>query len=1320
YVANADFDPEKVRKGSVAAAGLCKWVHAMTVYDRVARVVAPKRAALAGAEASLAAAAADLADKQRTLAELMERLAVLRRELDGAEAKKTSLQEQVTDCSNKLRRAEQLISGLGGEKHNWGRFSELLRGRYENMTGDMMLSAGLVAYMGAFTAPYRETAVAQWSALLANEGIPCSPGFGLEATLGEPVKIRAWVIAKLPNDSFSVDNAIMLSESARWPLMIDPQGQANKWVRRMEGASNLKVVKQNQANFVRTIENAIQFGSPILLENVPEALDPVLTPVLLKQVVTVGGITTIRLGDSSVEYDPRFRLYMTTKLRNPHYPPELCVRVNLLNFVATAEGLEDQMLGIVVAREEPELEARREALVLEDAQIKRTQKEIEDTILDLLKNSKGNILDDETLIETLAQSKVTSNNIERKVKEAVKTQETIARTRRGYVPVAQRASQLFFCIADLGAVDPMYQYSLEWFIALFEGSIKRALKGKNLEERLQRLNSTFTHALYVAVCRSLFEKDKLLFAFLLAVKVMQGAGRLDAEELRFFLQGSSHMELARPNPLAPAPAAGADGGTGSTGGGGASGSSSGGSSGSDSSASASGGGSSGGGGWLADKVWGEVLALGELTGTAGFDRQLEADPARWEAVHVAADPWAAVAVAAGEDRYTAFQRLCIVRALRPDAVVPAVMAFVAGEMGAKFIEPPPFDLAACFAETTCATPLIFVLTPGADPMTELLRLAEERGYGGKRLASISLGQGQGPLAERAIGTAAEAGTWVCLQNCHLAISWMPTLERICEELSPERVHEDFRLWLSSEPSPHFPTYILQNGVKMTNEPPKGMRANLLGSLHGLEQSWLDSCRRPTEFKKLLFGLAFFHATVRERRKFGPLGWNISYVFSGPDLRISMDQLRIFLDGLRPDDRVPYAALAYLAGECNYGGRVTDDKDRRLLVNVLSDFYCPEIQDDAYCFSASGTYHAPPAGAGLPATVEYVRALPYSEGPEAFGLHENANILCALAETSSLLDTALSLQPRSAGGIGKSWDAALGELAADIAGRLPPPFDVERALLDFPVRYDESMNTVLTQELIRFNRLTATVSRSLAEVTKAIKGLVVMSAELEAMGNSMVLGRVPAMWAAVAYPSLKPLASWTSDLLARLKFLELWAEAGRAPSVFWISGFFFTQAFITGTLQNYARKHRTPIDQASWLFLFLPFEVADAEKRGAEDGAFVSGLFMDGARWDPQLRALSESRPRELFVAMPPLQLLPRHRRDLPRPRGAPHLYTGEVGGNAHVYVCPVYKTSARQGTLSTTGHSTNFVMSVFLPMAPAHDQKHWIKRGVAMLTQLDD
>jgi dynein heavy chain len=473
------------------------------------------------------------------------------------------------------------------------------------------------------------------------------------------------------------------------------------------------------------------------------------------------------------------------------------------------------------------------------------------------------------------------------------------------------------------------------------------------------------------------------------------------------------------------------------------------------------------------------------------------------------------------------------------------------------------------------------------------------------------------------------------------------------------------------------------------------------------------------YKKMLFGLCFFHAGVRERRKFGPLGWNIQYVFSAEDLKISSLQLENFLKNLKPGETIPYAALAYLVGECNYGGRVTDDKDRRCIMNILDDYYTPDILTDNYKFSSSPLYFSMKSGS-LEDYRAYVSDLPYDEGPEVFGLHENANISCALSETNALLDTALSLQPRSATGGGKSWGETLDELAKDIVARMPEPFDIERALIMFPVAYTESMNTVLTQELIRFNRLIIEVKTSLDDVQKAIKGLVLLSSELEAMGNSMVVGKVPKQWADVAYPSLKPLGSWVADLLERIAFLQSWMNQG-SPPVYWVSGFFFTQAFITGTLQNFARKYSIPIDQAEFDFKVLtPSEILMADQVKPEDGAYLRGLFLEGARWDKDQHALAESLPRQLHVAMPYIHLLPRRKEEIQVVEGVPEQYTGSRNGTAHVYMCPVYKTSFRQGTLSTTGHSTNFVMMVRLPMGKEHKQKHWIKRGVAMLTQLDN
>lgn len=161
-----------------------------------------------------------------------------------------------------------------------------------------------------------------------SEQVPCSDEFSLRQTLGEPVAMRQWAIDGLPIDTFSTENGIMVTSARRWPLLIDPQGQANKWVKAMEStAHQLLVLKQSDATFASQLESAIQFGRPVLLEDVGEELDPVLEPVLLRQTFRKGGVHYMRFGDKAIEYSADFRFYMTTRLRNPHYLPETSVKV---------------------------------------------------------------------------------------------------------------------------------------------------------------------------------------------------------------------------------------------------------------------------------------------------------------------------------------------------------------------------------------------------------------------------------------------------------------------------------------------------------------------------------------------------------------------------------------------------------------------------------------------------------------------------------------------------------------------------------------------------------------------------------------------------------------------------------------------------------------------------------------------------------------------------------------------------------------------------------------------------------------------------------
>eukprot|EP00954_Amorphochlora_amoebiformis_P013449 1056195-Amorphochlora_amoeboformis.AAC.1 len=843
------------------------------------------------------------------------------------------------------------------------------------------------------------------------------------------------------------------------------------------------------------------------------------------------------------------------------------------------------------------------------AKAKNQLQDIEDAILDLLKSSEGDILADEQLIQTLDNSKKTSKEISEQLREAEVVEKEIDVGRSKYKPVAVRASVLYFCIADLAKIDPMYQYSLEWFSKLFERAIANSKPSSEIEGRLLNLNNHFTLSLYENVCRSLFEIHKLLFSLLLTVRILIGQDKIDPQNWRFLVAGGPPKKTMQ-NPC---------------------------------------------GSWLKPNVWRGIVALSDLPTFEGFELSFMDAKSKGTMRTIAEheQPHKVKLPKRWNERLTAFQKIMIIKIMRPDKMTGAIQNFIMGEnvTGKAFVEPPPFDLIKSYNASRAQTPLVFVLSSGADPAKLLYDFAESKGMR-ETLRAISLGQGQGPKAERFIVDAAKKGTWVLLQNCHLAISWLPTLEKICEDLKDQDVDPNFRLWLTSLPSPKFPVSILQNGIKMTNEPPKGLRANLRGSFLTFSDEELTNCSKPKEFQMLLYGLCFFHANVLARREYGPLGWNIPYAFTQGDLDVSVAHLREFLDMY---EDIPYNVLNYLIYDINYGGRVTDDKDRRTLQHILQGFMAPTTLRQGHAFSSSGRYVSPEPG-NLQHYLKHISNLPLVPMPEAFGMHANAEITSANAATATLFRTILELLPREAVGSGKSREEQIYDQAENILKQVPAAFNMKEITRKYPLRLEESMNTVLAQETMRYNKLINVMRSTLQELMKALKGYVVMSGQLEAMANSLYDNLVPELWETVGFKSLMPLASWTQDLINRCSFFSKWIAEG-IPSVFWISGFFFPQAFLTGAKQNFARKFKKAIDGVSFNFKILHQKPSDI-KEGPSDGCYIEGLFIEGAQWDEKACSISNSRPKELFTKMAPIWLLPEFERKVPS--------TG-------VYRCPVYK-----------------------------------------------
>ncbi|KAJ3192063.1 Dynein heavy chain 6, axonemal [Irineochytrium annulatum] len=1286
YTENPSFTPDSVEKVSKACKSMCMWVIAMEIYSRVFKEVTPKRRRLEEAQATLESTRAKLAEKAAALQEVESQLEKLKKTYEDSIASKKALAEKMEDTTRRLSRASKLTLALSDEQLRWTESVENLNLQIEALVGNIFLCAASVAYNGAFTSTYRKELIIQWIRKCQDIGIPVSENFNLADHLVDPAVVRDWSIQGLPGDPLSIENGILVTRGRRWPLMIDPQGQANRWIRSLEG-SNLKIIRLGDSRFLRSLENAIRTGMPVLMEDVGEQLDPALEPLLLKQTVRQGGRLLMKLGDSLVEYDRNFKLYITTKLSNPHYMPEVCIKVTVINFTVTKLGLEGQLLTDVAKLERPELEEQRNSLIVNIANDKKQLKDIEEKILKLLFTSQGNILDDEELIQTLNQSKVTSAAIKDRVAQAEQTEKEINTTREKYRPVAIRGSVLYFVIADLAEMDPMYQFSLKYFKNLFNQCIVDSEKTDNLHRRIAILCKDSTYAVFANVSRGLFEMHKQIYAFMICIAIMRQNRDINEAEWNFFLRGGSRLMSELPSkPQAK---------------------------------------------WLTAHMWQNccdlAVTMKEFSYIMDHIMMYTTD---WEEIVNSDNPFEEPIPGDTQSKLTDFQRLMLIKVLREEKLVMAAADFVKKNLGPEFIDLAPLDLARVYKDTTSKYPLIFILSTGSDPIAALTKFASSKDINmADRLHMISLGQGQGPIAEELIRQASTSGDWLFLQNCHLAASWMPRLEQIIQDFSlPEsEVNPNFRLILSSMPSKVFPISILQNGVKVTNEPPKGLRANIARSFADVPVELFDEHPpQGVRFKKLLFGVCFFNAIIHERKKFGPLGWNILYDWSNSDLEVSMTILK---NSLLESKSIAWDALLYLTGEITFGGRVTDDWDRRTLKSILARFYTPQILDDAYRFSASGVYFAPPDG-DIGSFRYYIESLPFTEEPSIFGMHENANISYQMYETRRLIRTVLDVQPRIASsGLGISSEDMVANVATAILDRWPEPLTLDlTGVNDNAIRPDtqtnitimnmfkkdasgriiNSLSTVVCQEAVRFNRLLSVVKMSLENLVKALKGLVVMSSDLELVFKSLLNNEIPLSWMNVAYPSLKPLGSWVKDLHLRIEFLEHWIEKGQPPC-FWLPGFFFPQGFLTGVLQNHSRKYNVPIDSLVFAYKVSDYEEddpriakdpcvvqvdADADRAlmdspgedlavtyPAVDGVLIRGLYIEGARWDREKRLLQESYAMEMFSTMPLLRFIP----------------TQKPQANPELYVCPLYKTSARAGTLSTTGHSTNFVVSVNLP-----------------------
>jgi len=840
---------------------------------------------------------------------------------------------------------------------------------------------------------------------------------------------------------------------------------------------------------------------------------------------------------------------------------------------------------------------------------------------------------------------------------------------------------LYFLLTKLCAVDHMYQYSLDSFMTFFEKSIARAeRRDDDIAAHVASLRDSLRMTIFTWVSRGLFERHKLIFLAQLTFNLMQRGvigeddddgrvaddGDWNEEHFQFLTRGPT--KVAEPNPLP----------------------------------------------WLPNSAWEACSALCDLDDFSKFGSDLvEASP-RFKEWYDSTSPehdklpldWASL------DK-SPLKKMLVVRCLRPDRMTTALSSFIRRTLpdGSSYVDCDStlnsIDiLEQSLLDSTPKTPIYFILSPGANVVADLDVMASKYGLEkGVSYHNVSMGQGQDTIAMSCLETAHRNGHWVILNNVHLMPKWLVELEKKLDEYATEGSHAKFRVFLTSDPSTTIPIGILSRCIKVTNEPPSGLKANLKRAWCFFSKEYVEQMDSKT--KSILFGLCYFHSIMMERKTFGPMGFNMKYPFSIGDLRDSATCLQNYMDSTS-GGKIPWDDLRYIFGEIMYGGHIVNDYDRLVAKEYLSFYMKDELLDETEMYpyaqedavgSGGGSRNSrnlaspsflSPIPTSFDKYIHHIDTAMKEDTPIAFGLHPNAEIGFRTQQSNVLFRTILDLQPKpgpSSGGVASPQKIA--EAAAlDLLERYGEKhFDTEELIrgLDEQGPYQN----VLIQEMEVVNGLLAEIKRSIRELQLGFAGELTMSEPMEQLMACLYRDRVPTEWTNLSWPSARPLSSWSSNVTDRLSQLEDWgSNPNELPKVVWLSGLANPNSFLTAIRQVHAQKNGVQLDELGIHTDVTNKWDAETVNEPPREGVYVSGIFIDGARLDDK-GFLTTSRPKEMSVACP--IILCRAVRQKQQARGG-------------VYQCPLYLTKER---------GASFVTEIQLPTRSS--SARWCLAGVACL-----
>ncbi|KAI5868419.1 cytoplasmic dynein heavy chain [Durotheca rogersii] len=949
-----DFTYEKVNHASKACGPLVQWVEAQVNYSEILDRVGPLREEVTQLEEQALQTKAEAKAVENTISSLEQSIATYKTEYAALISETQSIKSEMSRVQFKVDRSVRLLDSLSSERTRWEDGSKSFETQISTLVGDVLVAAAFLAYSGLYDQTFRKSMMEDWLHQLHLSGIHFKPHNPVTEYLSTADARLGWQENTLPVDDLCTENAIILERFNRYPLIIDPSGRVTEFLQRECKDRRLTVTSFLDDSFTKQLESSLRFGNPILIQDA-EHLDPILNHVLNKEYQKTGGRVLIQLGKQQIDFSPAFKIYLSTRDPSATFPPDICSRTTFVNFTVTQSSLQTQSLNEVLKSERPDVDERRSNLIKLQGEFKVHLRQLEKRLLQALNESRGNILDDDHVIETLETLKTEAGEITIKMSNTEGVMAEVEEITLQYGIIARSCSAVFAVLEQLHYLNHFYQFSLQYFLDIFH-SVLHGNGNLANEKDFNRRRDIIIKDLFVTAFKrtalGLLQKDRITLALLLA-------------QASPYKMDKSLIDVV-----------------------------------------------------LDDRVEGNDLSTESDARDETFARAKKLSALKDKLDQVPASAWDTFLTEefaenfvpqiwdSGSDPFDqGLFALLLVKLFRLDRFVPAAERFVTSVFGDGL-----FDIVDDLKETVDQVapthPISLVSSPGFDASYKVDSLVERMRV---RCTNIAMGSNEGlASADKAISNAAQVGSWVLIKNVHLAPTWLQSLEKRMESLNP---HSDFRLFLSMESSPKIPVNFLRASRVLMYEQPAGVRANMRDSMSSLSTR---STKSPVERTRLYLLLSFLHAVVQERLRYAPnLGWKGFWEFNDSDYECSAFIIDTWIESVAQSrtninpQNIPWDMIRYLVRE-TYGGKIDDEGDYNRLTELVGQFLTPSAFDIGHKLVEGSEKDGQdaslvvPSGTSLQEFMGWIHKLPEREPPVYLGLPANAEKLLLVGLGKSLI------------------------------------------------------------------------------------------------------------------------------------------------------------------------------------------------------------------------------------------------------------------------------------------------------------------------------